>query len=91
MISDFNFKEKNYLELKEGDVVFSRGDKSENMYLLIHGRIKLKTYENPRQPKVYLVSKMNFSVRKNCLIKQTAIPPLLQKKIPSLVSAIKTS
>jgi hypothetical protein len=66
---NFNFKEKNYLELKEGDVVFSRGDKSENMYLLIQGRIKLKTYENPRQPKVYLVGKNEFFGEKELLDK----------------------
>jgi CRP-like cAMP-binding protein/signal transduction histidine kinase len=68
---DFNFKEKNYVELKEGDVVYSRGDKSEYMYLLISGRIKLKTYENPRQPKVYLVSKNEFFGEKELLDKTT--------------------
>jgi signal transduction histidine kinase len=68
---DFNFREKNYIELKEGDIVYSRGEKSEYMYLLIYGRIKLKTSENPRQPRVYLVSKNEFFGEREMLDKTT--------------------
>ncbi|RPI66217.1 MAG: hypothetical protein EHM47_17205, partial [Ignavibacteriales bacterium] len=56
----FNFKDKNYLEVKEGEVIYSKGDKSEYIYLVLNGRIKFKIYENPRQPKVFLVSKNEF-------------------------------
>jgi hypothetical protein len=66
---NFNFKEKNFFEVKEGDVIYSRGEKSEYMYLLLNGRIKLKTYENPRQPKVFLVSKNEFFGEKELLDK----------------------
>ena len=65
----FNFKDKNLFDVKEGEVIYSRGDKSEYMYLLISGRVKFKTYENPRQPKVFLVGKNDFFGEKELIDK----------------------
>ena len=36
------FDEKNFLELKEGDFIFSAGQPSEFLYLLINGEVKIK-------------------------------------------------
>jgi hypothetical protein len=81
---NFNFREKNYLEVKEGDVIYSRGDRSDYVYLLISGRIKLKTYENPRQPKVYLISKNEFFGEKELLEKTTRHSSALAEKDTTL-------
>jgi hypothetical protein len=81
---NFNFKDKNFLEVKEGDVIYSKGDKSEYMYLLIEGRIKLKTYENPRQPKVFLVSKNEFFGEKELLDKTHRYSSAIAEKETSL-------
>jgi hypothetical protein len=80
----FGFKDKNYINIKEGDVVYSRGEKSEYMYLVVNGRIKLKTYENPRQPKVFLVSKDEFFGEKELLDKTNRNSSAVAEKDTSL-------
>jgi hypothetical protein len=81
-IYDFKyvFKDKNFFEVKEGDVLYSRGDKSEYMYLLLRGRIKLKTYENPRLPKIFLISKNEFFGEKELIEKTVRNSSALAEK-----------
>ena len=42
----FNFDEKDLMNVREGDIIFKKGDNSDDFYLLISGVVKLK-FPNP--------------------------------------------
>ena len=81
---NFNFKEKNYLEVKEGEVIFSKGDKSEYVFLVISGRVKFKVYEGLRQTKVFIVSRNEFFGEKELIDKTVRNSSAVAEKTSSL-------
>ncbi len=43
---NFNFDEKGLMNIREGDIIFKKGDNSDDLYLIISGTVKLK-FPNP--------------------------------------------
>jgi len=63
----FNFSSNNIITLNEGAVVFKKNDKSDLLYLILEGEVKLKIPNPPFSPKVIHKYKNEFFGEKELL------------------------
>lgn len=54
------FNTKNFVEIKEGDIIYKGGDNSENLYLLIKGNVKIKFSGAGKGKKIVSVDENQF-------------------------------
>ena len=55
-----NLLQSNFLSFKEGDIIFQYGDKSEHLYLVLDGKIKLKILSSMSSSSVHEKGKNDF-------------------------------
>ncbi len=63
----FKFSSDKLLTFNEGDIVFKKGDKSNNLYLILEGKVKIKVPNPPFAPKIIFKYKNDFFGEKELL------------------------
>ena len=74
---NFNFNQKDFQEIGEGEIIYQSGDPSDYLYLLIEGEIKLKIPGGISSPLILRKSNNDFfgekEVQENTLRKSSAV------------------
>ncbi len=94
-------RQNNFLSYREGDIIFQKGDASENVYLILEGEVKLKMHSAESGTNIYRKGKNDFFGETEFLSKvprnSSAIAntdcilyTLIRKELYELISANKT-
>jgi signal transduction histidine kinase len=96
-----NLLQSNFLPFKEGDIIFQTGDKSEYLYLILDGEIKLKIHSSMNSSIVRVKEKNDFfgdlellesTPRKSSAVanNDSVLYKLSQKELLNLISRYKS-